>query len=85
MTTELAAFTCPSCGHTPQLSTINLLTGNRGLPMPGDLVVCGACGELLYTLADTTPAFRVATHEEILNIPYEQRLALLNLLRSGRE
>jgi len=84
MTDVFAAIVCPACGNAPARRAINLETGLDGLPMPGDLAVCGACGEILCTLPTVTPRFRVATPAEIAGIPYEQRRSLLGLLRHRR-
>lgn len=44
-TTRHAALTCPACGFARLDASTGL--GNTAAPSPGDVTVCGECGEVL--------------------------------------
>jgi len=79
MTSELPDLVCVVCGEDLQREAVNLEKGGKGLPLPGDIAMCGACGALLCATPDM--GFRVATPEDMEVISPKQRGTLASILR----
>lgn len=64
---------CPSCGK--MLSGATNIDGKQHAPNPGDLSICGYCGQMLTFDDSRRP--RALTQQEFLELPDEKALFMI--------
>ena len=74
MDEKLVPIACPFCGELVPTETLIRVAGRRHIPIAGDVLICGACGEI--SVMDKSGKAEKPTPQELAEIRRDHLAAL---------